>query len=268
MLWLELRLRVREKKLWIVSVLYMLCLGFIFTTVLLTIGLGDALVSPSYHGRTLTYTTLYTLLGLLIILSPLAGAGRISQEHEQRTILAVLNTPVSRLSIVIGKLLSTWLFILWLASLCLPFLFVAGLWGGLPIQSTLLAFVFNVLSGMTCSAIALGLSGYFKRTATSTLTAGLALFFWCAVIPIFGGLFATLMRYLDGAARELTEAVLPYIFFYHNPVFPLIWLTTTTRDSTQFNSLIFPIYAIAVWIVITIASIAIATRSLKQNISV
>ena len=69
---------------------------------------------PNEVGTGLIWSTLYIQAGLIIILSPLSAAGRISQETEQRTIAALLNSPLSRSKIVLGKLLGAWTLILWL----------------------------------------------------------------------------------------------------------------------------------------------------------
>jgi ABC-type transport system involved in multi-copper enzyme maturation permease subunit len=75
----------------------------------------------------------FSLVGLLVILGPLASAGAISQEREQRTLPALLNTPMSPFTIVAGKLVAAWAFVLWLALLSLPFLALGVIWGAVDV---------------------------------------------------------------------------------------------------------------------------------------
>ena len=92
------------------------------------------------------------LLILIVLLAALASAQRISQERERRTLPALVNSPLSAASIADGKLLGAWTFDLWLATLTLPFLAVASLWGGLPFGRLLLAWGFNVGRIADCAA--------------------------------------------------------------------------------------------------------------------
>ena len=114
LLWLELRIRIRERKLWVVSFLYLACLlGMSFLPLLSTINQPYAPpTQPSDVGVAIFATSIFTLMALLLIISPLSAAGAISQEREQRTLPGLLNTPLSAARIAFGKLLATWVFIL------------------------------------------------------------------------------------------------------------------------------------------------------------
>ena len=120
--WLELRIRSREKRLWLVVVFFILTLLVVSGLVFSTSQMASLYYTmPNEVGTGLIWSTLYIQAGLIIILSPLSAAGRISQETEQRTIAALLNSPLSRSKIVLGKLLGAWTLILWLGMIPLPF---------------------------------------------------------------------------------------------------------------------------------------------------
>ncbi|MBI5829273.1 MAG: ABC transporter permease subunit, partial [Chloroflexi bacterium] len=177
-LWLELRVRVRERKLWIVSLLFLLCLLVMACVSVFGMGRGFNEEAPSRVGQPLGYANAFCLLALLLILGPLAGAGRIAQEREQRTLAGLLNTPLSPAGIVWGKLAATWCFVLWLGALSLPFFVTASLWGGFSARRLLGSMAVAVIAGMTTATLAVGLSGFFNRSLTSYLTTGAVMFFW------------------------------------------------------------------------------------------
>ena len=97
LLWLELRIRIRERKLWVVSFLYLLCLlGMSFVPLASTFDRPYALpTEPAEVGIAIFSTSIFTLMALLLIISPLSAAAAISQEREQRTLPGLLNTPLS-----------------------------------------------------------------------------------------------------------------------------------------------------------------------------
>ena len=125
-LWIELRIRIRERKLWIVTCLYLLCLFVISAISISTAAQTGTDNNPAMTGMAIYGYGVFSLVGLLVILGPLASAGAISQEREQRTLPALLNTPMSPSTIVAGKLIAAWAFVLWLALLSLPFLALGG----------------------------------------------------------------------------------------------------------------------------------------------
>src|SRR5271155_4449328 len=94
-LWLELRIRIRERRLWVVTCLYLLCLFAIaFISLMIAENQGVA-GDPAQTGLTIFAFSAFSLLGLLVIIGPLASAGAITQEREQRTLPALLNTPLT-----------------------------------------------------------------------------------------------------------------------------------------------------------------------------
>jgi ABC-type transport system involved in multi-copper enzyme maturation permease subunit len=264
-LWLELRIRIRERKLWIVTCLYLLCLfgiAAIAITQAAETGLNN---NPSQTGMTVYSFGNFSLLGLLVILGPLASAGSISQEREQRTLPALLNTPMSPLTIVLGKLLAAWAFIFWLALLSLPFLALGEIWGAIHLGRMIAGLGLAIAAGLVSSAIAVGLSGYFRRSLTSYLATGAVMFLWIVVWPIFGVLTENFLRTAGGHEPDQYSPIY-YIFFYHHPVAPLFFLIATADNPTSpgLPQSIIP-FALAVWAVISILFILLACRGLRRT---
>ena len=164
--WLEIRIRASEKRLWIIALFFLLSV-LLFGGGILTISIIESYkeIIMGELGIAIMYTLLFWHGAILVVLSPLASAGRISQEREQRTLPALINTSVSPYKIVWGKLLAAWTFILWLSSLVLPFLGIGILWGGLSYWKVLAFIIINISVSMVIASIALGFSGIMRRAA-------------------------------------------------------------------------------------------------------
>jgi len=267
-LWLELRVRVREKKLWIVSLLYLLCLMGMSTLSLMEgVNQIGVAIEPSSTGLTIFGFAIYTLLGLLVILAPLAGAGAISQEREQRTLPGLLNTTLAPRPIVWGKVMAAWAFVLWLGALSLPFLVLGAIWGGISLERLLLGIGLALAAGLTSAMIAVGLSGFFRRTLTSYLSTGAVFFFWLIVWPILGTLFESLFARDNEAERKTAEHVIFYIFFAHHPVTPLLFSMFDEMGSTDYKPAYVICVALGVWLVLSLFFFLLACRGLRRGLA-
>ncbi len=272
LLWLELRIRIREKKLWIISFLYLLCLlGMSFVPLLSGIDQPDqSMQPPAQTGFAIFSTCLFTLMALLLIISPLSAAAAISQEREQRTLAGLLNTPLSATRIAFGKLLATWVFILWLIALSCPFLFLGMIWSGLEWWEVFSALGIIFAAGMVTSTIALGLSGFFKRTITSYLATGTVFFLWFVVWPIVGALVTSLGPSPNSDGYKTFQAFQFYTFWAHHPVSPLIMAFRNEffeGSDTPFNPTHALIYALAVWFVLGLLFFLIACRGIRKALA-
>jgi len=262
--WLELRVRAREKRLWLIALFFVIILsiisGFILATVLFQSDYQT--IEPLSIGEGLIWTALFCQAGLLVILAPLATAGRISQEREQRTLAALINSPASATRIALGKLWGAWIFVIWLGILVLPFLFTATLWGGPSWNLILMCLCMNLLIGLVLSALSLGISGLFGRSLTAYLVTGCFLFGWIAILPMLGGLAMALNH--DGS-KSFQECVM-YLTIYHNPFFALITLAES-NSQWELNRMVLPIlYGVGIWILLGMGGLVIAIRSLKKEV--
>jgi ABC-type transport system involved in multi-copper enzyme maturation permease subunit len=262
--WLELRARAREKRLWLIALFFVITLAITSAIVLASVFFKSTYssIEPVDIGEGLIWPALFCQTALLVILAPLATAGRISQEREQRTLAALINSPTSATRIALGKLWGAWTFILWLGVLVLPFLFTATLWGGPSWKLILACLGLNLLAGLVLSALSLGISGLFGRSLTAYLVTGCFLFGWIAVLPMLGGLAMSLNH--DGS-KTFQECVM-YATMYHNPFFPLITLAQSYMELGT-NRLFLPIlYAVGIWILLGCGGLLLATRSLKREV--
>jgi ABC-type transport system involved in multi-copper enzyme maturation permease subunit len=261
--WLELRIRAREKRLWVLALFFVVSLLIISGVVLATTLLQGAwtMIEPAGVGTGLLWATLFCQAGLLVILAPLATAGRISQEREQRTLPALINSPAPPLRITMGKLLGAWTFVGWLAVLALPFLGISALWGGPGMPRILLCMAFNLGAGLTLATVSLGLSGLFGRSLTSYLVTGAFLFGWAAVLPMVGSLAMALNP--NGGAKYMD--LIAFATMYHNPFFPLTMLLSFDW-SLAGETIARLLYCLAVWCVIAVIFAVLAVRGLRREV--
>jgi ABC-type transport system involved in multi-copper enzyme maturation permease subunit len=271
LLWLELRIRIRERKLWVISLLYLLCLlGMSFVPLVATIDRPYTSTQPADVGMAIFATSIFTLMALLLIISPLSSAAAISQEREQRTLPGLLNTPLSSARIAFGKLLATWVFILWLIALSCPFLFLGMIWCGISWWEVLSALGIIFAAGMVTSTIALGLSGYFRRTITSYLGTGTIFFLWFIVWPILGALISNLQPQGDKSAQAAFANFQFYTFFAHHPAAPLI-LTFQKElfegTTLPFNTTTAVLFALIIWLILGSLFFFIACRGIRRALT-
>lgn len=262
--WLELRVRAREKRLWLIALFFVVTLMIISGIVLATVLVQShgQTIEPVNIGEGLIWTALFCQAGLLVILAPLATAGRISQEREQRTLAALINSPASATRIALGKLWGAWTFVIWLGMLVLPFLFTATLWGGPSWKLILGCLGLNLLAGLVLSALSLGISGLFGRSLTAYLVTGCFLFGWIAVLPMLGSLAMALNQ--DGH-KPFQECIM-YLTMYHNPFFPLITLTESYAAWSPSRFILPILYGISIWILLGFGGLILAIRSLKREV--
>ncbi len=263
--WLELRVRAREKRLWLIALFFVIVMAIISGIMLATSmqSSGNRFIEPLNIGEGMIWTALFCQAGLLVILAPLATAGRISQEREQRTLAALVNSPASATRIALGKLWGAWTFVLWLGVLVLPFLFTATLWGGPSWKLILGCLGLNLLAGLVLSALSLGISGLFGRSLTAYLVTGCFLFGWIAVLPMLGSLAMALNH--DGSVAPHYQEFVMYLTMYHNPFYPLISLTEAVTETG--GKFILPmVYGVTVWILLGWGGLMLAIRSLKREV--
>lgn len=205
----ELRTRSRGWRPVIVLTIY---LG------LLTLGVSVFLGVAARANGTISPTTgliLFSVLGtgsvlLLAFLTPALTSGAISGERERRTLDLLIVTRASALGLVVGKLLGSLFYILFLLVAALPFFAVVYLFGGVP--PLYLGAVFAVAAVTAISYAALGLlfSTILRRTLVATVAAYL-----CVGTLVFG---LPLVGAITTLARAGGEATAPAWYLSASPL--------------------------------------------------
>jgi ABC-2 type transport system permease protein len=262
--WLEIRIRAREKRLWIIALFFLLSV-FLIGGGILAIALVEASqhIVPGELGAAITYTLLFWHGTILIVMAPLASAGRLAQEREQRTLPALINTNVEPRRIVYGKLLGSWVFILWLSALVLPFLCIGALWGGTPLWKVVTPLLLNIVVSMVIASVSLGFSGLLGRSLTAYLLSGAFLLAWLIVLPILGSIGMQLCSSTD---TDWLKHVIPYLCFYANPYFPPIQLLFLELDMEPIQAAVRITYCLVCWAFLCGGGILLARKGLKREV--
>ncbi len=260
--WLELRVRAREERLWILVAFSMI--AYLIPCILVcatTPYPSSTIVSdPIRFASAFQYSLLCVQLGLVGVLAPLSAAGRISQEREQRTSIAMRNSPATPSQIALGKLLGALPFLGWLIVLPFPLLVVGWMWGGMTLWSLTKCVLANTACGITITIMALGASSLFSRSLTSYLVTGALLFSWAVLCPLTGVLLMSITH------EHSADSIIGYLTFYHHPVYPLV----AALEDDETNRAAFTqgkvLYCLAVWMLIGAVSFATAVLGVRREI--
>lgn len=258
---LDIRSRVRERRLWILAI-FMLAIPLVLSLIAIAAHYDASGVSFPSQGSLLSGFAVFSHGALLVLLSALGAAQRISQERERRTLPALVNSPLSPRRIADGKLAGAWAFTLWLSFLTLPFIAMASVWGGLPFAALVGAWLFNVAAALAAASLALGLSGLFGRSLSAYLATGAVLFLWCAVVPAVGGLTMGALNSPDSSS--LYEALCA-VSFYHLPLAPQALIFIYGLGDETAKALPFAT-ALVVWVLLALLGRAMAIRGLRREV--
>jgi ABC-type transport system involved in multi-copper enzyme maturation permease subunit len=153
---------------------------------------------------------IWTQYVALILLAPIITGPALCDERRNRTMAALLTTPLTAWEIVLGKLTGRLTQALILALVGVPMIFAARMLGGLSVEGIVAAVVLTVVSVFMCSALALMLSAQSTR-ATSAATAAFSLFLFFNFGPILLGFL------YDQWLRPLSPALpsIPYTWLFY-----------------------------------------------------
>ena len=172
----ELRGRMRGRRAFVILTVYLLLLGGFGWMVELILerqksGLfaGSAALASAQIGQGIFIALMMLETLLVIALAPAFTAGAISLEREKQTLDMLATTPVSSLSIVIGKLVSalTYLVVLILASV--PLTAMVFVFGGVAPDDVVRGYVVLLTTALGLSCVGLFWSALMKRTQAATI---------------------------------------------------------------------------------------------------
>lgn len=183
----ELRGRMRGRRAFVILTVYLLLLATFAWMMEMILeqrfgrGLAGSAAFASAQIGAGIFTALLMLETLLVVaLAPAFTAGAISLEREKQTLDLLATTPISSLSIVVGKLLSalTYLFILIFASI--PMTAIVFVFGGVSPDDVVRGYVVLFATAIGLGSVGLFFSALMKRTQAATIA------------TYFGVLFVTL----------------------------------------------------------------------------
>ncbi len=172
----ELRGRMRGRRAFVALTFYLTLLaGFAWMLEALQAstfqnsGFGGATYQSSQIGTGIFAGLLILQTLLILILAPAFTTGAISQEREKQTLDLLVTTPISSLSIVLGKLFSAlaWAFLLVVASI--PLTAMVFVFGGVAPEDLFRGYVVLLVEVFGLGCLGLFFSALLKRTLAATI---------------------------------------------------------------------------------------------------
>ena len=220
----ELRGRMRGRRAFIILTIYLLLLaGFALMVETLversfSTGFGGAsAMASSVIGQSIFAAILLLMTLQVVFLAPSSAAGAISLEREKQTLELLIATPISSVAIVVGKLLSTLVYVFLLIAASIPLMAVVFVYGGVAPEDVLRGYIVLLVTALGLGSFGLFCSSLVKRTTAATavtifgvlaMTIGTAfvLIFWTAM-----GTFDNNGNRVGGLFGMRAPAVLGYV---------------------------------------------------------
>ena len=173
MIWKELQQRMRERRAWLLPTIYLLVLGAIVTFVYYTTVVEESRYSQhelrgAEIGVAIFFGTVYTQLGLLLLIAPALSAGSITIEKEQRTLSGLLTSLLTLLEIWWGKFVASLLLMVLLLVVSLPVLSLGLAMGGFGVREMTMAAITTLIIVASMNAVGLYCSSLFQRSIYAT----------------------------------------------------------------------------------------------------
>jgi ABC-type transport system involved in multi-copper enzyme maturation permease subunit len=172
----ELRGRMRGRRAFVVLTLYLLLLaGFAWMYELIlerqyNTGFGgSAAYASAAIGQELFAGLMMLVTLLVVLLAPAFTAGAISLEREKQTLDLLVTTPISSLSIVIGKLLSALTYVFVLIGASVPMTAMVFVFGGVAPDDVIRGYIVLVATAFGLGAFGLFCSSLVRRTQAATV---------------------------------------------------------------------------------------------------
>ena len=184
----DLRTRMRGAKAFIVQGAYVGMLAVMMGIYYLVWRLSHAagatpMTISSDLGRGLYYMLFETQAALVALITPALTAGTITLEHEQRTYELLACTRLAPRTIVAGKLLSGWLFVVMLLTCSLPMAALCLMLGGISGGEIFWSYIMLCLFALCFGSIGILWSSLFSRTIAAVLLAyGSVMFYLIATV--------------------------------------------------------------------------------------
>ncbi|MDK2902132.1 MAG: type transport system permease protein, partial [Clostridiales bacterium] len=213
----ELKIRMRSWRTVLMVVGYlaiMLAIAYLFLTASVrTMSRYGGVNISSNLGLQLYMILAFIQFMLIIILIPAQTAGAISGEREKQTLDLLLCTPLSSLSIVLGKMLSSMSFVLLLTIASIPLFSLVFLFGGIAPMDIVTLFAFYLITAFAVGSIGIFCSVLFKKTSTATVVAYIVIFA-LGIITLLLGTY--MMSEFLGRNPNFSSVYIPFPF-YLNP---------------------------------------------------
>jgi ABC-type transport system involved in multi-copper enzyme maturation permease subunit len=130
---------------------------------------GTAAYASAAIGQELFAGLMMVVTLLVVLLAPAFTAGAISLEREKQTLDLLVTTPISSVSIVIGKLLSALTYVFILIAASVPLTAVVFVFGGVAPEDVIRGYIVLFATAFGLGAFGLFCSSLVKRTQAATV---------------------------------------------------------------------------------------------------
>lgn len=148
----------------------------------------------------------YALLASVVLLVPAFPAASIVRERQQRTLVLLLHSPLTAISIYVGKLVATLGFVLVLIALSIPAASACHAMGGISLPQQLLP-LYGVLAIL---ALQLGAIGLWVSSRSRSPDAALRVTYGCVLALV---VFSTMPHFLLQGSGSVPANVASYFRF-------------------------------------------------------
>lgn len=211
----ELRGRMRGARAFIVLTVFLMMLGA-FTSLMYVAAAESSTnvsgqVSTGEIGRTLFGGIVAIEMVLVSFIAPAFTAGAISGEREHQTFELLQTTLLPHYSLIMGKLMSSMLYVLLLLLSAIPLQSIAFFFGGVAGTEIILSLVILTVTAMLFSTIGIYFSSRSKRTlSASLLTYSFAAFITFGLPIILGSIVFVFGVSLQGVSSTDSQKIMIY----------------------------------------------------------
>lgn len=199
----------------------------------------------------------------LILLAPLITGPALCDERRNRTMAALLTTPLTAWEIVLGKLTGRLTQAIILALVAVPMVFAARMLGGVSLEGIIATVTLTIVSVFMCSALALLLSASSTR-ATAAATAGLVVFLFFNFGPLAIGWMY--MLWIQRHFPSLPEIPFEWAIYTSLPVaLGAVVFEHFVGEPSGFSSWQLWGFASVYGLVVTIGAVALAGFQLRRS---
>jgi len=187
----ELRGRMRGARAFIVLTIYLGLLGAFSSLIYVAVSESATHVSGQVNvgeiGRTLFGGVVAIEMLLVSFIAPAFTSGAISGEREHQTFDLLRTTLLGPASFVLGKLLSSMLYVLLLLLAAVPLQSIAFFFGGVAETEVILSFVILIVTALLFSTVGVFYSARSHRTLSASVLTYASVAFFTFGLPIMVG---------------------------------------------------------------------------------
>jgi len=211
---------------------------------------------------TLVVFITWTQYAALVLLAPLITGPALCDERRNRTMSALLTTPLTAWEIVLGKLMGRLSQAIILALVAVPMVFAARMLGGVSVEGIVATVTLMLVSVFMCSALALLFSAFSPR-ATTAATAAFVMFLLFNFGPLAIGFMY--MAWIRPHLPSLPEISPVWAFYSSLPIaLGVVVIQHFLGEPTGFSSWQLWGYASIYGLCVTVGSVALAGIQLRR----